>query len=79
MLFSNFILDVVAQSEHDLLNYAIQAMQRVLGLRMIGSAPDKAAVLSFIMDGFSTEEIGSALSQEGIAVRAGHHCAQLIT
>ncbi len=71
-------LDNIAQYEHDLLVYATQALERIPGLKMIGTAPDKAAVLSFIMDGFSTEEIGSALSQEGIAVRAGHHCAQPI-
>ena len=48
------------------------------GLRLIGTAPDKAGVLSFVIDGLRTEDIGSALSHEGIAVRAGHHCAQPI-
>lgn len=71
-------LDNIARYEHDLLEYATHGMQRISGLKMIGTAPDKAAVLSFIIDGISTEEIGSALSQEGIAVRAGHHCAQPI-
>jgi cysteine desulfurase/selenocysteine lyase len=71
-------LDNIARYEHDLLVYATQAMQRIAGLKLIGTAPDKAAVLSFIVDGIATEEIGSALSQEGIAVRAGHHCAQPI-
>jgi cysteine desulfurase/selenocysteine lyase len=45
---------------------------------MIGTATDKASVLSFVLDGYRTEEVGAALNQEGIAVRSGHHCAQPI-
>jgi cysteine desulfurase/selenocysteine lyase len=45
---------------------------------MIGTAPEKASVLTFVLDGYRPEEVGSALDQEGIAVRAGHHCAQPI-
>ena len=45
---------------------------------MIGTAPDKAGVLSFVLDGARTEDVGKALDQEGIAVRSGHHCAQPI-
>jgi cysteine desulfurase/selenocysteine lyase len=71
-------LDNISRYEHDLLVYATNAMERVAGLKMIGTAPDKAAVLSFVIDGIPTDEIGSALSREGIAVRAGHHCAQPI-
>ena len=48
------------------------------GLRLIGTAPEKASVLSFVLDGFRTEDVGTALDQEGIAVRSGHHCAQPI-
>ncbi|HEY8936744.1 MAG TPA: aminotransferase class V-fold PLP-dependent enzyme, partial [Cyclobacteriaceae bacterium] len=48
------------------------------GLRLIGTAPDKASVLSFVFEGYKTEEVGYALNQEGIAVRSGHHCAQPI-
>ncbi len=48
------------------------------GLRLIGTAPDKASVLSFVLDGYRPEDVGTALNQEGIAVRAGHHCAQPI-
>ena len=48
------------------------------GLRLIGTAPEKASVLTFVVDGCTPEEIGSALDKEGIAVRAGHHCAQPI-
>ena len=46
------------------------------GLRLIGTAPDKASVLSFVLDGYRPEEVASALDREGMAVRAGHHCAQ---
>ena len=48
------------------------------GLRLIGTAPDRASILSFVLDGYRPEDVGSALNQEGIAVRAGHHCAQPI-
>ncbi|HEY5981330.1 MAG TPA: family 2A encapsulin nanocompartment cargo protein cysteine desulfurase [Microlunatus sp.] len=68
----------IAQYEHDLLAYATDAMLQVPGLTMIGTAPEKASVLSFILDGYSTAEVGEALSKEGIAVRSGHHCAQPI-
>ncbi len=66
----------VARHEHDLLGYATQELQRVPGLRLIGTAKDKAGVLSFVVDGFRTEQVGGLLNQEGIAVRSGHHCAQ---
>ncbi len=64
--------------EHDLLEYATRELARVPGLHMIGTAPEKAGVLSFVLDGARTEEVGKALDQEGIAVRSGHHCAQPI-
>ncbi|MGA2538095.1 MAG: family 2A encapsulin nanocompartment cargo protein cysteine desulfurase, partial [Terracidiphilus sp.] len=64
--------------EHDLLNYATAGLLTVPGLRMIGTAREKAGVLSFVMDDVRTEDVGVALNQEGIAVRAGHHCAQPI-
>jgi cysteine desulfurase/selenocysteine lyase len=47
-------------------------------VRLIGTAADKASVMSFVLDGYSTEEVGHALNDEGIAVRTGHHCAQPI-
>ena len=47
-------------------------------MTLIGTAPEKAAVLSFVLDGLTAEEVGEALDHEGIAVRAGHHCAQPI-
>jgi cysteine desulfurase / selenocysteine lyase len=68
----------IARYEHDLLLYATQALLKIPGLRIIGTAKEKASVLSFVLDGFRTEDIGAALNREGIAVRAGHHCAQPI-
>jgi cysteine desulfurase / selenocysteine lyase len=68
----------IARYEHDLLLYATDALQRIPGLRLIGTAREKAGVLSFVLDGFRTEDVGAALNRQGIAVRAGHHCAQPI-
>jgi cysteine desulfurase/selenocysteine lyase len=68
----------IAQYEHDLLAYATTALLKIPGFRLIGTAKEKASVLSFVIDGFGTEDIGAALNREGIAVRAGHHCAQPI-
>jgi cysteine desulfurase / selenocysteine lyase len=66
----------IAGYEHELLVYATQGLLRVPGLRIIGTAKEKAGVLSFVLAGFRTEEVGAALNREGIAVRSGHHCAQ---
>jgi cysteine desulfurase / selenocysteine lyase len=68
----------IARYEHNLFVYATEALLRIPGLRLIGTAKEKASVLSFVLDGFRTEDIGVALNREGIAVRAGHHCAQPI-
>jgi cysteine desulfurase/selenocysteine lyase len=68
----------VTRREAELLQYGTDALQRVPGLRIIGTAREKAGVLSFVLDGIRTEEIGEFLNREGIAVRAGHHCAQPI-
>jgi cysteine desulfurase / selenocysteine lyase len=71
-------MENIARYEHDLLNYATAGLLTVPGLHLIGTAREKAGVLSFVLDGFRTEDVGQALNQEGIAVRAGHHCAQPI-
>jgi cysteine desulfurase/selenocysteine lyase len=68
----------ISRYEHDLLVYATEALLKIPGLRLIGTAKEKASVLSFVLDGFRTEDVGTALNREGIAVRAGHHCAQPI-
>jgi len=71
-------IEGIARYEHDLLAYATSVLAPVPGVRLVGTARDKASVLSFVLKGYSTEEVGQALSREGIAVRAGHHCAQPI-
>jgi cysteine desulfurase / selenocysteine lyase len=71
-------IENIAQYEHDLLAYATSVLAPVPGVRLVGTARDKASVLSFVLKGYTTEEVGQALSREGIAVRAGHHCAQPI-
>lgn len=62
--------------EHELLQYALKEMSTVKGLHLIGTALNKASVLSFRLDGYSDEEVGKRLDSYGIAVRTGHHCAQ---
>ncbi len=71
-------MEIIARYEHDLLVYALEKMRLVPGLTLIGTAAEKASVLSFVLDGHDTQEVGKALDREGIAVRAGHHCAQPI-
>ncbi len=62
--------------EHELLQYALKEMKTVNGIHLIGTADNKASVLSFKLDGYSDEEVGQRLDSYGIAVRTGHHCAQ---
>lgn len=71
-------LDNIARYEHGLLEYATYYLKQVPGLRLVGTAHEKAGVLSFVLDGHKTEAVGAALAREGIAVRSGHHCAQPI-
>ncbi|WDD92465.1 SufS family cysteine desulfurase [Burkholderia sp. FERM BP-3421] len=71
-------IENIARYEHDLLAYATHALAPVPGVRLVGTARDKASVLSFVLKGYTTEEVGQALNEEGIAVRSGHHCAQPI-
>ena len=65
-----------AVHEHELLRYASERISAIEGVRIIGTARDKASVLSFVIDDIHPHDIGTILDQEGIAVRAGHHCAQ---
>jgi cysteine desulfurase / selenocysteine lyase len=71
-------LENIARYEHDLLAYAMHGLSAIPGVRLIGTAIDKASVASFVLDGYRPDEVGTALNQEGIAVRSGHHCAQPI-
>ena len=66
----------VAEFEHELLEYATRGALEIPGLRIIGTARRKAAVLSFVIDGVHPHDIGTILDHEGIAIRTGHHCAQ---
>ncbi|MBM2829719.1 MAG: cysteine desulfurase [Gammaproteobacteria bacterium] len=72
---SDIGLENIAAYEHGLTDYAISAASGVTGLKLIGTARDKASILSFIMDGIHPHDIGTILDQEGIAIRTGHHCA----
>lgn len=69
-------LENIAAHEHKLLTYATEAFTRIPGVRLIGTAKKKAGVLSFLMDGVHPHDVGTILDQDGIAIRAGHHCAQ---
>ena len=69
-------MQAIAAHELDLLNYATGQMNRMPGVRIIGTALDKASVISFAVDGVHPHDIGTLLNQEGVAVRTGHHCAQ---
>ena len=68
----------ISAYEHALLDYATNELKRINGLRLIGTAMQKASALSFVLDRASVEEVGKHLASHGIAVRAGHHCAQPI-
>ncbi len=69
-------LENVAAYEHELLEYATEAVSRLPGVRIVGTARQKASVISFVLDGIHAHDVGTVLDQEGIAVRTGHHCAQ---
>ena len=69
-------LERIAVYEHGLLEYGTEKLRRIEGLRLIGTAPDKASILSFVLEGVHPHDIGTVLDREGVAIRAGHHCAQ---
>jgi cysteine desulfurase/selenocysteine lyase len=69
-------IDNIAAHEHDLLTYATESLLAIDGVHIIGTAAEKAAVISFIIDGIHPHDIGTILDREGVAVRTGHHCAQ---
>ena len=68
--------DALAAQEEALLAYATEKLQKILGLRIVGTAPEKIAVISFVIDGVHPQDIGVLLDKFGIAIRTGHHCAQ---
>lgn len=69
-------MQAIGTYEHELLEYATEAIASVAGLRIIGTAREKASVISFVLEGVHPHDIGTILDQEGIAIRTGHHCAQ---
>ena len=69
-------LDNISAYEHELEHYATKRLLEIPGLRLIGTAREKAAVISFVLEGVHPHDIGTILDREGIAVRTGHHCAQ---
>jgi cysteine desulfurase/selenocysteine lyase len=68
----------IAAYEHGLVEHATECLREIPGLRLVGTAAEKASVVSFVLDGYEPVEVGTALNEEGIAVRSGHHCAQPI-
>jgi cysteine desulfurase / selenocysteine lyase len=69
-------IEAIAAHEDELLKHATKGVSRVPGLRIIGTAREKAGILSFVMEGVHPHDIGTILDQQGIAIRAGHHCTQ---
>jgi len=69
-------LDRIASYERDLLAYGTDALSDITGLRLTGTSRHKAGILSFVMDGVHPHDLGTILDQDGIAIRAGHHCCQ---
>ncbi len=69
-------LDAIARHEDDVLRYATERIGSIPGVRLVGTSSEKAGILGFVVDGAHPHDIGTILDQEGIAVRAGHHCAQ---
>jgi cysteine desulfurase/selenocysteine lyase len=68
--------DGIAEHEHELLTCATQALSEIPGLTIIGTAGEKAAAISFVLEGIHPHDIGTILDQQGVAIRTGHHCAQ---
>ncbi|KQO25027.1 segregation protein B [Flavobacterium sp. Leaf82] len=71
-------IEAIGHYEHQLLEYATRLLKEIPGVRLIGTAANKASVLSFNLQGYTNDQVGQALNKEGVAVRTGHHCAQPI-
>jgi cysteine desulfurase/selenocysteine lyase len=69
-------LDAIAAHEHELLAYATERVGALPGVRLVGTAREKASILSFALGDVHPHDIGQVLDHEGVAIRAGHHCAQ---
>jgi len=68
-------LERIARHEHALLNYATDCVEQLDGIKIIGRARDKAGILTFVIDGVHAHDVGTIMDHQGIAIRAGHHCA----
>ena len=68
-------LDAIAAHEHEVLEYATGALEEMGGIRIIGTAPEKAAIVSFVVEGVHPHDVGTIVDRQGVAIRAGHHCA----
>ena len=66
----------IAEHEHALLNYAMEKMKKIPGIRILGEAKNRIGLIAFVLDGFHPHDVAAILDQEAIAVRVGHHCAQ---
>ncbi len=69
-------LDRIAKAEDDLLHYATEQLEQISTLKIIGTAPVKASVISFVMEGAHPHDLGMILDEQGVAIRTGHHCTQ---
>ena len=68
-------MDAIAAHEHEVLTYATERLGELDGIRIIGTAPEKAGILSFVVEGVHPHDVGTIVDQHGVAIRAGHHCA----
>ena len=73
---SSIGFDVIGAHERDLLDYGTQVLESIPSVRLIGTAPKKASILSFVMENVHPHDIGTVVDREGVAIRTGHHCAQ---
>jgi cysteine desulfurase/selenocysteine lyase len=69
-------LDAIAAHEHQLVAYGTDVLSQVPGVHLVGTARDKAGILSFVVDGVHPHDVGTIVDREGIAIRTGHHCCQ---
>ena len=69
-------IERIAAHEHEVFEYGVRRLSETPGVRLIGTAPERATILSFVMDGVHPHDVGTILDQEGIAIRTGHHCVQ---
>jgi cysteine desulfurase/selenocysteine lyase len=71
-------IDNIAKYEHEVVSYATERLSALSGVRLIGTARERAGVVSFVIENIHPHDVGTILDQEGIAIRTGHHCAQPI-